>query len=236
MTTYYDTVNDIFKKYIGHHYDQNLYDHTFRVVNNAQKIADSLLLSPSDKKLAYLTAIVYELGKYKDKDTLTLLFEGHVIQNFSPDEQTNDIIRDIIYSYGKNIYSEYYSDTAKIQIKILNDADKLDHLYMDSITVNSSILTGIKVSANVLNCFVNKKECPSEFIKTPLDIVIARMSYIFSLNFKYSFYLVEQDRYIEKIITNLRLTDQITIDLFKQLKQIADSYITEKIGETYHGW
>lgn len=236
MTTYYDTVNDIFQKYLGHHYDKPLYDHTMRVANEAIKIADSLLLSPQDKKLAYLIAVIHELGKFKDKNTIDLLFEEQLIKKFTEEEQYSDIIRDVIYSYEQRIFNEYYSDTSKLQLKVLNDADKLDRLYMDSLAINIENINGSKVSADILNSFSNHQECNPNFVKTPLDIEIARISYVFSLNFKYSYYQVEQNQYIDKIIANLNLTDPTTIALFNQLKNIVTKYMTEKMGETYHGW
>lgn len=232
---YYENINNIFTKYVGTD-DKNLYEHTLRVALNSSKISDSLLLSDTNKALAYAIAIISELGKYKNKETINLLFDDGILRNFIKEEVYDDIIRSVIYSFESKIIPDYYPEDVLLQLRVLNAAHKLDQLYMASLTNDVELTGELKVSSNILNNFSNFKECNPKDIKTPLDEVINKLSYIFSLNDKYSIYIVEQEKYVDKIVANLNLSDQTIINLFDQLKIIVTKYIRKRIGETYHGW
>ena len=230
---YYDNINNIFIKYIGDKYDKELYDQTLRVANNSLKIADSLFLNDEEKALAYVIAIVHNLGKYKNKDSINVLFQDKIIRLFITDNKYDDIIRDIVYAFESNTLLNSTKEKTILQYKILNDAINLDKIYVGSININHNITTN-KVSANIINDFTSYKECKNPI--TDLDNVISNISIIFSLNYKYSFYVVEQEKYASDIIENLHLIDQSLINLFEQLNLIIKKYVTQKIGEVYHGW
>lgn len=230
---YYDNINSIFIKYIGDKYDKKLYDQTLRVANNSLKIADSLFLNDEEKALAYDIAIVHNLGKYKSKDSINVLFQEKIIRLFITDNKYDDIIRDIVYAFESNTLLNSTNEKTIIQYKILNDAINLDKIYLDSLVTNYNIATN-KVSANIIKDFTGYKECINPI--TDLDKVISNISIIFSLNYKYSFYLIEQEKYASEIIENLHLIDQSLINLFDQLQLIVKKYVTLKIGEVYHGW
>ena len=230
---FYTDVTTKLQKYLKD--DQDLYNHLLRTATSSKNISDYLMLSEPEKKMAFLIGLVYDIGKYINKDSITLLFEDKVIRKIMVEETYDDVIRDVIYFCNTNRIPEYYPDTIKAQINILRDSSRLEQLYLDTIKLDI-VDSNPKVSAGFIKDFSMHKECNANEIKASFDRVILDLSYIFTFYSKYSLYTVEKEKYIAKIISNLHLSDNTSVELFKQLELILDKFIRDKIGEAYHGW
>lgn len=229
---YYDNINNIFLQFINDNYNEKLYEQAIRKSNNSLKISDSLFLTKEEKNIVYLIIMLSTIKEFTKESSISILFDQKNIRFFIKDTKYDDIIKEILYLNENNKELINSNVTTKLFFNILKDVNILDELYY---LINSNFnLTNKLISGHVINNFSNNKLCENPI--TELDNIIFKMSKIYILNFKYSFYFIKEEKYIDKIISNLKLNDQILINLFDQLKKITDKYITLKIGEAYHGW
>ena len=230
---YYENINNIFLKFIGNNYDEEIYKKTIRKANNSLKIADSLFLKEKEKELISLITMLSTFKDFNINNSINLLFDKQNIRLFIKENKFDDIIREIIYFNEINKELIDPKEETKQYFNILKDVQILEKLYLDSINFNF-IIKDNKISEHIIVDFSKNITCKNP--NTELDTILINISLIFSINFKYSLYLIKQEKYIEKIISNLNLTDKVLIDLLDQLIKIVNKYIIKKIGEAYHGW
>jgi hypothetical protein len=62
-----------------------------------------------------------------------------------------------------------------------------------------------------------------------IDVVVAIISFIFDINFKYDFVAIKQEDYINRIINKFEFTNESTRKQVEEVRKIANEYILKKI-------
>ncbi len=201
-------------------YDMNIpliklkYFHSYRVAKLAYRIAESLALNDDEKEAAYVIGLLHDIGRFKQVESfdnmddrnvdhgeygIKMLFEKRLINNFYDKEEYYSSIKTAIGNHNKMKIGDV-SGMELVFSKIIRDADKLDIFFL---IVDRQIdfgLSGDEVSKKVWNSFLAKEPISFLDVKTNLDQLILFLSFVYDLNFKFSFnYLIEHD-YINQII------------------------------------
>lgn len=217
------------------------YSHTYRVCEQSIKICESLGLDEENTKLAYLIALLHDIGrfeqakKYKtfnDSKTVDhadygceLLFRDNLIRKFIEDDSYDDIISESIYYHNKYSISPILTDEdIVLHAKIIRDADKIDIIH------NVVDIGGIRlseddngISKKVMEEFYQEKPVHHSYKNTKNDSVLVMIAFVFDLNFDYSYQYFKDHKFINKMYKKLE-----NKKLFEPYANKANDYVERK--------
>jgi len=246
-----------FKNYVNN-YDQNddrilvKIRHTYQVANTAEEIAISLNLNKEDTMLAILIGLLHDIGRfeqerryqsYTDETTVDhatlgaqILFDDNLIREFIEDKTYDTIIRKAIENHNKYKIEEGLNEKELLHAKIIRDADKVDNFYVKTYQkfeslFNKSYIGDEEISPNVYNDFFDNKCILNNERKTDIDKIISYIAFLFDINFKHSFEIIQENDYITKICARIEYENLETKRKMKMIEKRAKEYVSEKIEE-----
>lgn len=229
-------------------------NHTYNVVENAKYLCKCLELDEINTELAMIIALLHDIGRFDqakemktfreditsfDHATLgvKLLFEKGEIKNYVDNELYYPIIEKAIGNHSKYILDE--TDMTDIEIlhcKIIRDADKIDSFRsktVDDIYTMSNItkddIENSKVTEKVYNTFKEHKTILSKDRQNGLDIWVSYIAFIYGLEYKGSYELINKKDYLNKLFNRFEYkVDSQTMD---ELKNCAYEYLENKLNQ-----
>ena len=117
--------------------------HTYKVVEDSEKIANELNLSNEEIQLAKLIGLLHDIGRFEQAKryndfrdnnnmdhatfAIELLFKQKLIRSFIETNQYDDIIYKAILNHNKLQIQNDVNNKALLFSKIVRDADKMDN-------------------------------------------------------------------------------------------------------------
>lgn len=229
-------------------------NHTYNVVENAKYLCKCLELDEINTELAMIIALLHDIGRFdqtKEMQTfreditnfdhatlgVKLLFEKSEIKNYIDNELFYPIIKKAIANHSKYILDEAdMTDTEILHCKIIRDADKIDSFRaktVDDIYTMANItkddIEYSKVTEKVYNSFKEHKTILSKDRQTGLDIWVSYIAFIFGLEFKGSYDLINKNDYLNKLFN--RFEYKVDSQTMKELKKCAFEYLSNKLNQ-----
>ena len=226
------------------------YEHSYRVMENAEKIAESLNLNKDEIELSKLIGLLHDIGHFetiKIKDILKeitkidhgdlgveILQNNSYIRKFIQEEKYDSIILKAIKNHNKFKIEEGLSEKEFLFARIIRDADKLD-IFLEGAEIfwtKSEQLDEINnstISNDILNDFRNNCLIDRKDIKTKLDGIINFIGLLYDINFKYDFEVIKKEDYINKILDKFNIKDEITLSQINEVRTIANEYIKKQL-------
>jgi putative nucleotidyltransferase with HDIG domain len=219
--------------------------HSLRVANNAQLLAKIVLQTEEDKRIAEVIALFHDIGKCSMIAAETEVFviqrdhalvSGKIIQQMEfylalpADLQL--IILKTVDNHNKLKLPKLDSEQQNLFVRLLRDADKLD-IFESSYRffkeksgiqplVTLDLVNTNEVSDKIIKSIMAGKTVSTEDMKTMNDYKLLLMSMAFDLNFKYTFRIMSEKQYIQKIYETLPKRDQI-IDVYRYIKLFVEN-------------
>lgn len=216
------------------------YDHTYRVVEYAKKIAKSESLNEEDYNIAIKCALLHDIARFKQVkeyntfyDALSfdhgdegynILLNDDYIDKYTSNNEEKNIILKSVKNHNKMRIEEGLTEKELYFSKLVRDADKLDIMFTQakvitdgSNTINPILFESLKTKTQVLNKYVTN-DCERLF---------RMLCFIFDFNFNESFNIVKQEDLVNK---KLEIIKNIDIDINK-IKDTLNKYIDERIDE-----
>ena len=221
-------------------------DHTHRVCHNAAMLADALKLNPQDHLNARLTALLHDVGRFRqfslyrtfndaasDNHALMSLreIECHGILDGLAGEDRRLIRRAIAFHNVSELPDE--SDKrCLLFMRLIRDADKLD-VYKVLIqnyrepsresrdTVLHKLPDTPDCSPRILKALMERKVAKFEDMKSLNDFKLLKVGWVYDLNFSASFQLLQRHRYIEQLKEILPTTEPVTTAVDQALAYVA---------------
>lgn len=229
-------------------------NHTYNVVENAKYLCKCLKLNEINTELAMIIALLHDIGRFdQTKKTQTfreditnfdhatlgvkILFEKGEIKNYIDNELFYPIIEKAIANHSKYILDETgMSDNEILHCKIIRDADKIDSFRaktVDDIYTMANItkddIEYSKVTEKVYNSFKEHKTILSKDRQTGLDIWVSYIAFIFGLEFKGSYDLINKNDYLNKLLN--RFEYKVDNSTMEELKKCAFDYLNNKLNQ-----
>jgi len=225
--------------------------HTYRVCTEAHNIARSINLGENDMQLAESIALFHDIGRFEqfrrhgtfsdhnseDHGALSaeVLQSQDVLMTLSA--ETKEIIYTAVRGHNKPTLGTDLSGPKLVQAKIIRDADKLDiyhfainHFKSPVKGRNKTVEVGMshekKISPAVLEEFHAQRIVSYSNVKTLYDFQLLQMSWMFDLNFSYSYKKVLQKGYLEELFQLLPQTDSIQKIYTKAVQYAQNRYTT----------
>jgi hypothetical protein len=217
--------------------------HTKDVVREILDIADSLQLDAEHHCLAEIVAILHDIGRFEQymryhtysdqrsedhaKLGLEVIANTGVINRLSKDEQ--GLVRNVVYYHNRA--SLPHSDDQKflLILKMLRDADKISILqvvieHYAGINRNNAINQGLpdtpEISEKIVQCILEKKIANVKDMRTVNDFKLLQVSWVFDINFPWTYQIFKQRSYIDKLSSALPQTE-----IVKHAIESANSFL-----------
>ncbi|MGB9802269.1 HD domain-containing protein [Desulfofundulus sp.] len=224
-------------------------EHTRRVCEKILRIADSLNLGTGDLYLAETIALLHDIGRFK-QFALYQTFndrrsENHALLgirelersgtlNTLTEEERNLLVKAIEYHNLRTLPPDL-PERLSLFSKLIRDADKLDILDMFTRSLSRTHEPGQEqisglpdtpgYSEVLIRNLMEGELCHYDDMKNLNDRKLLMLSWVYDLNFPYSFSEVTRNGYIEKIVSCLPETG----DIQKVYGHLRD-YITRKLA------
>lgn len=242
-------LNSAFDSYVNE-YDMNdnnilyKYNHTYRVCKNSKNVCKSLNLNEEQSNLAYLIALLHDIGRfYQDKMYKTffekadfdhgdygvkLLFEDGLIRKFIDNTDNDKLIYLAVKNHNKYSVENNLKEEEKLYCNIVRDADKLDIIdnFIEIIKINNKEEDDSEITEKVKEEFLSHRMVNKNYRKTNSDVIVTIISQIYDLKFDYSFKFIKENNYIEKIYQTLKNKEK-----FKLYFEEANKYIDERCND-----
>ena len=228
-------------------------DHSFRVSDNARQIAGYLKLGDEDIELTVIAGIFHDIGRFKQLVEFNTWNDGESFDHAevavgilkeldlfnSLSEESREIVFTAIRNHNKFELPQKLPRRQLMHVCLLRDADKLDiykvltDYYADKSQKPNHTLTWELPAARQISPGVAKEVLAGKLVsknqvKNEMDVKIMQFSWVFDINFKPSFEMMFQNRFLEKIYDTLPKNDSI-IEIYRKVKVYAENRLMEQI-------
>ena len=240
----------IFEQYVRK-YDMNNIDikaryfHSLKVMELARELATGLgIFSEEEVAVCELIGLFHEIGNFSktpnyqmDDDindsynrTIDVLFNKKLIREISKETKYDTVIKMAIFAYDKNGFPADIDEKGRHMCAIIKDDHNLDsfRLFVNYPYVDTVIKS--YPSSLVYDDFKSFKTISSKVSDNASDEVLVTLSKMYSFNYKYSYYLLKQNDYVNKIFNFLNFDNSELEGFFKQLMVVLNNYIDKRIG------
>ena len=223
------------------------YEHSLRVADLCVKIAASIQLEGEEQELAHLAGLYHDIGRFKQlveyntfNDSLSVDHAAYSVEvlkdkgfvDFLSETNKNKILM-AIQLHNKFELPKESETNQLLYARILRDADKLDILkvitdyYTNPKAAPNHTLTwempkGGLVSPVVARQVLNGSLVSKTDVANETDIKIMQLSWVYDLNFKPSFKMLVEKRYLEKIYSTLPKNDTV-IQIYRKVKVFVEN-------------
>ncbi len=219
--------------------------HSLRVVSNSLLLANVVLQTEEEKGLATIIALFHDIGKAslitKNADALVIqrdhatvstkiIQQMEFFQTLAADIQL--VILRSVENHNKLKLPKLDNEQQTLFARLLRDADKLDiydssyRFFKEKYGIQPIITVDLnrsaEVSEKIIKSVLAGKTAAVEDIKSMNDYKLLLLSMAFDLNFKYTFRIMSEKQYIQKIYETLPKRDQI-IDVYRSIKLFVEN-------------
>lgn len=240
----------IFEQYVRK-YDMNnvniksKYFHSLKVMEIAKELASGLdIFDDEDIAAIELMGLFHEIGSFSKspnyhmdgesedsyQKTINVLFTKGLIREITKDNKYDNIIKKAIFAYDKNGFPSDITEKEKHMCAIIKDAHNLDsfRVFVNSPYIETRIDS--YPSELVYNDFKSFKNINGKMSENNADSVLVVISNMYSFNYRYSYYLLKTQNYLNRIINSLSFDNKEIEIFFEKLTSVLNNYIDGKIG------
>ena len=233
-------------------------DHTYRVAELCQCIAQDMGLSDTDTDIAWLMGMLHDIGRFEqvrrygtfadDKSInhgelgANILFRDGLIEEFVPelaDLKGMDIwntLDNAIRYHSVYRVPEELNERDRMFTDLLRDADKIDILRVNYevgvekiYNVTAEEARSCTVTDEVMEAFAGKQAVLRKYKKTPVDHVVGHISLVFELVFSISLELALSQGYLNRLL-DYPTDNETTRQQFARIREIMEEYIRERMA------
>ena len=240
----------IFEQYVRK-YDMNninikaKYFHSLKVMEIVKDLATGVgIFSEEEIAVCELIGLFHEIGNFSktpnyhiDEDnedaydkTIDVLFNKGLLREISKETKYDNIIKMAIYAYDKNGFPSDIDEKEKHMCAIIKDAHNLDsfRLFVNYPYVDTRINS--YPNGMVYEEFKKFKTISPRMSESSADAVLVVLSKMYAFNYKYSYYLLKKNNYIDKVIDSLTFENKEVENFYKQVVAVLNNHINGKIG------
>ena len=138
-------------------------------------------------------------------------------------------------NHNKYQIEEGLTEQELLYSKIIRDADKLD-IYYETLTVfyskdnEKEAIENGTISEYIINQINQEKLIERKPNPEVIDRFFINLCFVFDLNFSYSFWILQKEDYINKIIDRFEFSNRNTKIQIEQIREIINKYIQKNKG------
>lgn len=222
-------------------------EHTYRVSELCECIAQSLRLDTEECSLAWLLGMLHDIGRFEqlknygtfiDAQSIDhalygaeILFEQGGIRAYLEDAEEDRMLRTAVAFHSAYRLPEGLDKRTKMFCQILRDADKIDILKVnvdfpleEIYNVSTEELRSAEVSETVMEAFAEGHAVLRSLKKTSADHVVGHLSLVYELVYPKSLMIVREQGYVQKLM-NFQSENLKTQRQFDQIREKMNAYL-----------
>ncbi|MDR0847227.1 MAG: HD domain-containing protein [Lactobacillales bacterium] len=223
--------------------------HTYEVVSVAEYIAQAQNLNEEDFCLAQIISLLHDIGRFEQltrhnsfADSICnhaelgveVLLENNFIDEFGVPKHLQDIVIYAIKNHNKYKIEPAPTPRHELHVNIVRDADKLDN-YRVKTTEAFETMFDISyvefrkenITSKIYDDFSNHKLIFHPDRKTHLDMWLSYIAFIFDLNFKASYAWIEENDYINRVMSRVSLAQENEEKKYRELQKKAQDFVSQ---------
>lgn len=226
--------------------------HSFRVMKNSEILAKKLNLNKEEVELAKLIGLLHDIGRFEQYDRAKkflnenkfdhgnygefILKQDNYIEKYISNKKYIPIILKAIKNHNKYKIEEGLTNKEEMFCKLIRDADKLDILY-ETVCIywksekEVENIENSKISKNIEEQLKKQEEIKKQGNEKfdSADHLLIILSFIYDINFKETFEIIQNQQYISKMLKRFNFKDKETAEKMKNMEEIIEQYINSKI-------
>ncbi len=209
-------------------------EHTNRVTGYSEVLSRNLGIEQDDVLTAQLIALMHDIGRFNQLEqyntfndsqsedhaqmALDIIREKRWINNL-PDHVQEYIIK-AIYYHNKLFVPKNENEKTVLHSRIIRDADKIDILDIaikeyqkkpgdrnDKFTLE--LEEKPQTTKNIVKAVINGKLPDKKNLKTVNDFKLMQMAYVYDINYKKTFSIINQKQYLKQLFDSLPKNDDV---------------------------
>lgn len=237
-----------FKKYTNNYLDYGdmielKINHTLRVVDICENIAKSINLSEEEIEISKIIGLLHDIGRFEQWKTyktfsdiksidhadygVKLLEKDNYLEKYLKNDKYKEIVLKSIKYHNKYEIPENLTEKEKIFVKLIRDADKIDILYLRSISNLNVEIDDNPFTESIYNSLINKKSIDRHDLKTKTDRLSITLGFPFDINYKESFKILKETKYFDKIINiyKEKVNNETLKEQLDEIRNVINNYI-----------
>lgn len=229
--------------------------HMMRVAKLSKELATQLNLVEEQIQVAELIGLLHDIGRFEEyrifnkkvnpimpektqfnhgEVGIHILKKENYIRNFVEEDTYDNILLTAVYEHNRYELSRGLTKEGELFSKIIKDADKIDLMY-EAVAIywqkpeDIQKIENGKVSRKMLEDFYQHKLADNRNSISKTDQILRFASFVFDLNFAYSFYILKENDNINKMIDRFNYQIPETKKEMRKVKEIANEEIERKI-------
>ncbi len=229
-------------------------DHTYRVSELCEQIANAQGLSPDETEFAWLSGILHDIGRFEqlriydtfqDAESVDhaqfgadILFLDGKLADYVTEisEHERGLLEKVIRLHNVYRLPETLTKQEKTFSDILRDADKIDILKVnveipieEIYNVSTQELLQAKVSEAVMQSFSEHHATLRSLKQTAVDHLVGHISLVYELVYPISVEIVKKQGYLDRMLA-FQSRNNTTMEQFQILRSLLKQYFqtTEK--------
>lgn len=222
--------------------------HTYRVMNYCKEIAQSLNLNGEEIKLAQIIGLLHDIARFEqftkyhtfsDSKSIDhgeygvqILKEDNLLRKFIEDDSYDEIILKSIKNHNKYKIEDGLTEIENLYSKIIRDADKLD-IYYETIDFffDKDDIDKIEndiIEDHIMNQIMEQRQVKKGTSENKINNVLVTLAFAFDMNFEYSFKVLKEKDYTNKIIDKFDFKNEETKLKMEEIRKIINKYLKNK--------
>lgn len=241
--------DDYVKKYdFNNRHIKGKHLHTYRVMDYCKEIAQSLNLNEEETKLAQIIGLLHDIARFEQQakyNTFSdlksfdhgdygakILKENDFIRKFIEDNSYDEIILKAITNHNKYKIEDGLSQEQILFSKIIRDADKLD-IYYETLEFfyNENDVEKIEngmIEDYIMNQIIEQKQVKKGISDQKINNVLITLAFVFDINFEYSFKVLKEKDYINKIVDKFNFKNEETKAKMEEVREEINKYLENR--------
>lgn len=223
-------------------------EHTYRVADISEQIAEKLGLSEEDIALAWLIGMLHDIGRFEqlrrfhtfvDSQSIDhahfgveLLFQDGLLARFVDNSGENEeLIKKAIYWHSAFRIDPQLNDREMLFAKVIRDADKIDILKVatdfpleEIYNVATEQIHAHLITEEVIQQFRQKQAIFRDTKKVPIDNLAGHIALVFELEFPQSYEIVKEQGYLDRLLAFQSPNEGLMLQ-FQEMRQIMQEHL-----------
>lgn len=219
------------------------YQHAFRVQKECRNIATSLNLPDEQVFYAGVMGLLHDISRFEQLEkfntlsckksidhtllTIQILEETNILKNVINNERFEEIIKTAIYYHNKKEIPEFKDKLTDTFVKILRDADKIDTIRVVLVKFESANEDLEEIGEDIYMSFLDEVVIDPRLTRTKVEDYIKALSWVFDLNFEYSFNEFAKFNFSDRMI-KLNIKNPVILEKMNHILTKIQDYLKKK--------